>query len=163
MMLGSPATRGLTIDELTNDPALNPRTFAGRFRDFEYSYQAQVQPPSVFLSKRAGDCDDYATLAAEVLNARGFTARLIAVRMPTSVHVVCYIEESKAYLDYNRRTLGNGLVESTGSMSEIADKVAISFNSSWSAVSEFTYRAGSKRLLRMASRSKPIKPKATVS
>ena len=59
--------------------------------------------PADFLAGKAGDCDDFATLAAEVLRGKGYTTRLVVVHMEREVHVVCYVNEIKGYLDYNRR------------------------------------------------------------
>src|SRR3989442_13822824 len=99
----------LTLDDLQHDATLSPETFARHFAHFRYFFRAEVQSPDVFLSRKTGDCDDYAILAADLLKAKGFTPRLISVRMKKVVHVVCYIEEADAYLDYNQRAFANGL------------------------------------------------------
>ncbi len=139
--------RALTLEELEHDATLSPQTFARHFAHFRFQFHAEVQSPEVFLATKSGDCDDYATLAADLLKAKGFTPRLISVRMKKLVHVVCYVEEARAYLDYNQRSCANGLIKSGSGLSEIADKVAESFGAAWESVSEFTYRDGVKRLV----------------
>jgi len=151
--------RALTLEELQSDATLAPGTVARRFADFKYRFHAEVQVPQVFLSKRSGDCDDYATLAADLLKARGFAPRLISVRMKKVVHVVCYVEDVGGYLDYNKRTCADGLVRSGNTLAEIADKVAASFGTTWASVSEFTYRDGMKRLVQTSFPPEPAKHK----
>ena len=99
---------------------------------------------------KAGDCDDYSTLASSELSARGYQTHLVSVRLKNVVHVVCYITEANGYLDYNLRAKGSGIVHCGPSLAEIADAVAKSFDSTWSSVSEFTYRDGVKRLVSTA-------------
>lgn len=147
VLLLSCATHALSIDELRSDPRLSPETFARHFSNFKFVFRADVQTPEVFLASRAGDCDDYSTLAAAELRQRGYTPRLISVRLRNVAHVVCYVEEAKGYLDYNYRAKGNGIVRCSSNLSEVAEIVAKSFKSSWSSVSEFTYADGVKRLV----------------
>ena len=139
--------RAVTLENLRHDPALSPRNFAQYFANFRFCFHAEVQSPQIFLSTQSGDCDDYATLAATVLKEKGFTPRLLSVRMKREVHVICYIEEARAYLDYNKRNCRDGLVSCGHSLSEIADVVSASFCVPWSSISEFTFRDGSKRLV----------------
>src|SRR5262245_49977124 len=94
----------VTLEEIRQTSDLTPQKFAKFFSNFEFKFRAEVQDPQVFLATESGDCDDYATLAATVLREHGYTPRLITVRMPNLVHVICYIEETKSYLDYNNRT-----------------------------------------------------------
>jgi hypothetical protein len=136
-----------SLQELHNDATLTPQTFARHFSKFRFVFRADVQKPEDFLAAQAGDCDDYSTLAASELAARGYHTRLISVRMPNAVHVVCYVAEANGYLDYNKRAHGSGLVPSGESLSEIAGTVSKSFKASWSSVSEFTYTDGVKRLV----------------
>jgi hypothetical protein len=140
-------TRAVTLEQLHNDATLTPQTFARHFSQFRFVFQADVQKPSDFLATQAGDCDDYSTLAASELSARGYQTRLVAVRMKDLVHVVCYVTQANGYLDYNLRARGTGIVSCGPSLPEMADAVAKSFNSSWQSVSEFTYSDGVKRLV----------------
>lgn len=138
----------LTLEEIRKMPGLTPRKFAALFSDFEFKFRAEVQDPEVFLATQSGDCDDYATLAAAVLRERGYTPRLITVRMPSVVHVVCYIEETKSYLDYNNRSFFMRTVSCGGSIEEIARRVAKSSDLPWHSASEFTFQDGLKRLVK---------------
>ena len=124
-----------------------PAKFAKFFSGFEFVFHSEVQSPEVFLATEAGDCDDYATLAAAVLKEKGYTPRLITVRMPKVIHVVCYIEETHSYLDYNVRNKFIRTVGCGNSISDIAAKVAASYHEEWSSASEFTYEDGLKRLV----------------
>jgi hypothetical protein len=137
----------LTLEQLKNDADLTPEKFAAQFSRFKYQFRAEVQEPEQFLARRSGDCDDYAVLAAEVLSGRGYTPRLIAVRLKREVHVVCYIEETGSYLDYNLRSARAKTVRTDGSYRDIANRVAAGFRCSWRSVSEFTYEQGRKRLV----------------
>lgn len=136
----------LTLETLRRQSKLTPQKFAKHFADFKYVRHAAVQPFEVFLATRAGDCDDYAILAAQLLAEKGYTTRLVAVRMPADVHVVCYVAEAKCYLDFNNRQFLVRTAGSDGSLRDIADKVSRSFNSRWSSVSEFAFRNGAKIL-----------------
>ena len=140
-------TSAVSIRELRNTPGLTPETFAAYFKNFEFRFRAKVQAHKTFLSSRSGDCDDYSTLAAQVLKERGYTPRLIAVRMPKVVHVVCYIEETKSYLDYDLRTKKRPVAECEPDIEAIAAKVAEGYKSRWTSASEFTYQDGVKRLV----------------
>lgn len=140
-------TRAVTLDELQQFPGLTPRLFATFFSQFEFKYHNDVQPPEIFLASRSGDCDDYATLAATVLSTRGYTPRLVAVRMPKVVHVVCYIEEERCFLDYNNRSSAAGTIASGSSIDEIANSVAQAYGLKWNSASEFTFDGKAKRLV----------------
>lgn len=144
-----PATssQAITLEELRNTPRLTPETFAGYFSDFEFKFHDEVQDHGKFLVTKSGDCDDYATLAADVLSRHGYTPRLIAVRMKGETHVVCYINETKSYLDYNCRKDTKKTVDCSSSITEIAKKVAKSFNRDWVATYQFTFSKGVKRLV----------------
>lgn len=139
----------LTLEELHNDPKLTPEQFASYFSEFEFKFHPEVQNHTTFLGSRSGDCDDYATLAAEILGKKGYTTQLIAVRMKGETHVVCYINETKSYLDYNYRKGSSQLTPCSDSITEIAGKVAKSFERDWIATYQFTYSAleGVKRLV----------------
>lgn len=133
------ASQALTMNELRQIPNLTPKTLAQRFADFEFKFHAEVQDHDVFLTTKSGDCDDYATVAAEVLAERGYTPRLITVRMKGETHVVCYIQETGSYLDYNTRKDSDPLVPCSPVITDIARKVAKSFGRDWIATYEFTY------------------------
>jgi hypothetical protein len=139
--------RAVSFTELHNDATLTPQTFAHHFSKFRFAFHPEVQKPADFLRAEAGDCDDYSTLAASELSARGYHPRLVAVRMKGLVHVICYVAEANGYLDYNKRAHGSGLVTCGADLSQIADSVAKSFKATWTSVSEFTYGDGVKRLV----------------
>jgi len=68
---------------------------------------------------------DYAVLAGHVLRHHGQNPRLIHVRMVGRVaHAVCYVTESKAYLDYNNRKYAINMERCGASLREIATQVA---------------------------------------
>lgn len=142
---------GVSLNQLRNTPDLTPARFAAYFRGFEFKFRKEVQSPEVFLASRSGDCDDFSTLAATILREKGYTPRLITVRMPGVVHVVCYIEETQSYLDYNHRGSGEGLVRSKPQIEAVAASVAKSYGLTWSSATEFTYDGGLKRLVRTVS------------
>jgi hypothetical protein len=139
LVLSEMCCLGLTLSELRQMPGLTPETLAHLFANFDYEYHAEIQEADAFLTAKRGDCDDFAVLAAEILAERGYTPRLITVRMPGETHVVCYIPERGAYLDYNSRRLENPLVACENRMSVIAASVSRSFERDWQAVYEFTY------------------------
>src|SRR5579884_1130924 len=85
----------MTLTELKGDTKLTPEALLKRFAEFKWKLYDGVQPREQFLSSQTGDCDDFATLAAEVLHEKGYHTRLIAVFMPTQVHVVCAVEEAR--------------------------------------------------------------------
>jgi hypothetical protein len=138
---------GVTLQELRNDAHLTPERFATYFADFQFELHEKVQPPEVFLATKKGDCDDYAILAAEILKQKGYTTRLVVVFMAKDIHVVCYVEETKSFLDFNRRSLSPPTAASERSLNEIAEKVAQSFRSKWHCVSEFTYTKGARQFV----------------
>lgn len=152
---------GLTLQDLRTDPDLNPRKLMARVSRFKYELRAEVQPPEVFLSTESGDCDDFATLAALVLREKGFTPRLFAVRMPGLTHVVCFVEESGAYMDYNNRVYFRPLVRCRGEIGDIADKVAKSFESNWTTASEFLYTNQVKVMVKTIARTEGFSQAAT--
>ncbi|MDB6022788.1 MAG: hypothetical protein JWQ04_2645 [Pedosphaera sp.] len=137
-----PPSHALTLPELLNDAHLTPERLLHRFARFKFKLFDGVQPPVQFLASETGDCDDFATLAAYVLREKGYHPRLIAVFMPTQVHVVCVVTEAKAYLDYNNRRQDSPLVPTDGSLTDIAGKVARSFHTTWRCVCEYTVKDG---------------------
>ncbi len=138
------ASQALTMSELRQIPNLTPPALAKRFADFEFKFHAEVQDHDVFLTTKSGDCDDYATVVAEILAERGYTPRMIAVRMKGETHVVCYIQETGSYLDYNTRKDADPMVPCSPVVTDIARKVAKSFGRDWVATYEFTYDDGEK-------------------
>lgn len=136
----------LTVQRFLEDPKLTPKRFANHFESFDYEYHVEVQSAEVFLTSRAGDCDDYAVLADHVLKQKGFKTRLIHVRMVGMfAHAVCYVAQSKAYLDYNNRKYTVNLERSGATLREIAEKVASAAEANWSSATEFTYSYGEDR------------------
>lgn len=132
----------LTLEELLNDPKLTPQKFANLFVDFKFVLQPfDVQNPKVFLATRSGDCIDYAVLADFVLGKKGYETRLIRIEMVglNVGHAVCYVTQSRAYLDYNNRAYFFNLQRCGPTIREIASKVADSFDANWTFAMEFTY------------------------
>ena len=146
-MLTSFSAAALDVEDLRKAKNLTPPRFASYFRDFSFSFRKEVQRPNAFLATKMGDCDDYSILAADVLRERGYTPRLISVRMPGVTHVVCYIEETRSYLDYNFRGYTVAISPADNVLHKIADNVARSYGVGWSSTSEFTYVSGVKRLV----------------
>lgn len=127
--------------------AETPENFAHQFADFKFSFHAEVQDPRIFVATKSGDCDDFATLAADTLTRSGYAPRLYAIRMKGETHVVCYIPEAKGYLDYNMRASDHPLVPCENSLQDISNKVALSFNREWISSYEFSYREKTKWLV----------------
>ncbi|MBM3824695.1 MAG: hypothetical protein FJ404_17730 [Verrucomicrobia bacterium] len=152
--------RPVTLDDLRREPKLTPQRFASYFSEFRYQFFEEVQLPEMFLATELGDCDDYATLAAEILSQRGFRPHLIAVRMPGLVHVVCYVDEIGGYLDYNSRVYLKRTVSCDKDLRSIANKVARSFGAHWTSASEFAFV---HRLKHLVSTITHANPSASVS
>jgi hypothetical protein len=148
-LLFSNSAHAVSVQELEKLPSLTPQNFANYFADFEFKFHEEVQDYNTFLSTKSGDCDDYGTVASEVLGHFGYTPRLIAIRMKGETHVVCYINEAKGYLDYNCRKDAEKIVPCSPKITEIAKSVAKSFDRDWVATYEFTYSSGEhvKRLV----------------
>jgi hypothetical protein len=142
LLLSSLVTPAITLEELKADTHLTPERLIRSFADFKFEPGRTVREPDVFLQRRCGDCDDFATLAADLLRRRGYTTRLVAVFMPKEVHVVCYVAEIKGYLDYNRRQETSPVVNCNSDLSSVAGSVAESFHSQWLTVSEYAFRNG---------------------
>ncbi len=130
-----------TLEELLEAPKLTPKQFARLFENFEYEFSPEVLPPKVFLSTRRGDCDDYAILADFVLSRKAFGTRIVRVVLvgESIAHAVCYVTESKAYLDYNNRKYFINLARSGSTLRDIATSVAASFEQNWTSATEYTY------------------------
>jgi hypothetical protein len=142
----------VTLAELRADPKLTPERLMAYFADFKFELSRQVRQPETFLASRCGDCDDFATLAADLLREKGYSTRLVAVFMPHDVHVVCYVAESHCYLDYNRRKQASPLVKCEGDLAAIAASVAEYFRSPWRSASEFTFHNGVRQFVSTAFR-----------
>lgn len=142
------ASAGVTLEDFRAMPKLTPSQFARHFKDFKFEPHRDVQPAESFLAAGAGDADDFAILAARILGEKGYTPRLISVRLPRVTHVVCYIEETGSYLDYSCRSHWLPMVRSGAGLDEIAAKVARSYGVPWSSASEFIYEDGVKRLVK---------------
>lgn len=136
----------ITIEQLRQDPQLTPKRFASYFSKFRFEARNEVQRPEEFLANQAGDCDDYATLAAAIFKEKGFQTKLILIRMPEEIHMVCYIVEAGCYLDYNKRSFLSRTVDTNGSIEDIAKKVARSFDAPWLTASEFDGNQGSGQI-----------------
>src|SRR5690606_27925815 len=84
IVIGSvmPLVRAVTMEELLNDSKMTPKRFASYFEDFAFQRDAfDVINPRQFLSRKAGDCIDYAVLADYVLTHHGYKTRLVRVEL----------------------------------------------------------------------------------
>jgi len=150
--------RALTLFDLLTENNLTPKRFAAKFENFDYEFAPEVQLPDPFLQRETGDCDDYAILADYVLKQRGYRTRIIHIRLVGRVaHAVCYVDEAKAFLDFNNRKYFLNLERCGRSLREIATEVAESFKGNWTSVSEFTYdyKEGRKRYTRTVVKTEP--------
>ena len=148
----------VSLADLMSDPKLTPKRFAAYFDGFEYEFHPEVQPPDVFLDSRRGDCDDYAILADYVLKRKNFGTRLVRVSLVGRVaHDVCYVVQSKAYLDYNNRKYASTLEGSARRLRAIAGEVAGSFEANWTSASEYTfdYDSGKKQFVLTVVKTEP--------
>lgn len=155
----------VTHSMLLGDPRMTPKRFASYFADFQFEYHEEVQPVDVFLETERGDCDDYAILADEVLQRRNYHTFLVHIRLAgLTAHAVCYVQQSKAYLDYNNRAVFFTLSSSAASLRAIATKVADSFGAGWTTASIFTYSyaTGQKRMLQTIARTDPPESDGTL-
>lgn len=134
-------TERFTLAQLEAEPKMTPGQFADLFEDFAFDFYPYIQAPAEFLENRSGDCDDYAALAGHVLGRQGYRTRLVQVRLVgTNVdHAVCYVDDKRAYLDYNNRKYSFNLEKSRPFLRDIAEKVADSLERNWSAAFEFSY------------------------
>lgn len=139
--------QAFTLQDLQNDAQLNPQRFMSYFSDFSFSLGEKLQSPDQFLARKCGDCDDFSTLAVNLLAAKGYQTQLIVISMDAGVHAVCYVAQEHVYLDYNNRATRT-LVATDGSLSDIAQKVAGSFRSTWRSASEYQIADGARRCLR---------------
>ena len=145
--IGNVAAAELTLESLLTDPKLTPKNFTNRFEHFEFEAHDEVQQAEAFLRKESGDCDDFAVLADYVLRQRGYSTRLVHVRLVGRfAHAVCYVVENKAYLDDNNRIYYSSL-----------EKCADTFQANWTTASEFTfdYQENRKRLIATVVKTDP--------
>jgi hypothetical protein len=133
---------GVTLGDLKADKHLTPERLMKQVAGFRFKLGRTVRKAEDFLRQRGGDCDDFATLAADVLRQKGYTTRLVAVFMAGEVHVVCYVAEVGGYLDYNRRHEPSPVVKCDDSLATIGASVAKSFHSDWVSASEYTFQDG---------------------
>jgi hypothetical protein len=152
ILLAATGSSAVTLDELLKEPKLTPERFMSHFADFKFRLSRAVQKPADFLASKAGDCDDFATLADRVFRERGYTPRLVVVMMEQDVHVVCFIKEINGFLDFNHRQDAQPVVASDGTLKDIGAKVAAYFRSNWRTVSEFKYENGRPKYLLTAFR-----------
>lgn len=143
ILCGALSVGGLAGDEWTRlreDRNLTPAGLLRHFAGFAFELGERLQDAETFLRRRRGDCDDFASLASQVLAERGCHTKLVVVMMEGQTHVVCYVREAEGFLDYNRRAVPDPVVASDGSLEDIAAKVATAFRSEWWMASEFVYR-----------------------
>jgi hypothetical protein len=118
---------------------LTPEKLIRSFAGFTFELSAQPQDAETFLQRKRGDCDDFASLASRVLTDRGYKTKLVVVMMEQQTHVVCYVKEAHGFLDFNHRSDAQPIIESDGSLEDIAEKVAGDFRGRWQTASEFRY------------------------
>lgn len=138
MDLGAEA-RADAVNALARQTDLTPEKLIRSFATFAFELSAQPQDAEVFLQRKRGDCDDFAGLASRLLTDRGYKTRLVSVMLEQETHVVCYVEEARGYLDFNHRADDQPVIQSDGSLEDIAHKVAGDFRSQWLSASEFKY------------------------
>ena len=146
------SSAALTLNQLRSDPCLTPERFMTYFRDFQFAPGESRQAPEVFLATKSGDCEDFASLAAEILQEKKYTTTLIAVSMNGQAHVVCYVKEVHGYLDYNLRKEPCAVQPAEEKLEAVAEKVAAYFRTLWRYASEFTYQEGRPRFGRIVFR-----------
>lgn len=127
------------LSELKARRDLTPESFIRSFATFGFELGDRLQEPAAFLQRHRGDCDDFASLAAAVLNERGYRTKVVVVMMNGATHVVCYVQEAHGYLDFNHRADAHPIIESDGSLEDIANKTAAYFRLRWSMASEVRY------------------------
>jgi hypothetical protein len=132
-------TQASALTALTERKDLTPESFIRSFADFTFELGDCVQDPEAFLQRRRGDCDDFASLAAAILKDRGYSTKVVVVMMNGATHVVCYVKEAHGFLDFNHRADAYPIVESDGSLEDIAEKVSDYFRAHWHMASEIRY------------------------
>ena len=132
-------SRASALSALAEQKDLTPESFIRSFADFTFELGDQVQDPETFLQRKRGDCDDFASLAATVLKGRGYNPKVVVVMMDGATHVVCYVKEAHGFLDFNHRADSHPIIESDGSLEDIAEKVSTYFRVRWHMASEIRY------------------------
>lgn len=133
------AARAGAVSDLAGQPDLTPENLIRSFAGFTFELSAQPQDAETFLQRKRGDCDDFADLAGRLLAGRGYKTKLVVVMMKQQTHVVCYVKEAHGFLDFNHRADAHPIIESDGSLEDIAEKVAGDFRARWQMVSEIKY------------------------
>lgn len=128
-----------SISDLAEQKDLTPEKLIRSFAGFTFELSAEPQDAETFLRRKRGDCDDFANLASRILTGRGYRTKLVVVMMKEQTHVVCYVKEARGFLDFNHRADAQPIIESDGSLENIAQKVAGDFRSPWQMVSEVKY------------------------
>jgi len=118
---------------------LTPEGLARSFAGFAFELGAHPQDPETFLRRKRGDCDGFAGLAGRLLAERGYRTKLVVIMMEHQSHVVCYVKEAHGFLDFNHRADAHPIIDSDGSLEDIANKVAADFRGRWHLASEFKY------------------------
>jgi hypothetical protein len=134
------SARASSLVDLEVQKDLTPEALLKSFAGYTYELGEQVQDAETFLQRKRGDCDDFASLAESILAKRGFHAKLVVIMMARETHVVCYVKEAGGFLDFNFRNETRPVIESDGSLEDIATKVAGYFKSKWHMASEFKYQ-----------------------
>jgi len=134
--------RAGVLSELASQKDLNPETLIRSFAGFTFELSNERQDAERFLQRKRGDCDDFASLAHSLLTGRGYRTKLVMVMMEQQTHVVCYVAEAHGYLDFNHRSDTKPIVESDGSLEDVAQKVSQDFRAPWRTASEFKYKDG---------------------
>ena len=127
------------VSDLAGQTDLTPENLIRSFAGFTFELSAQPQDPETFLQRKRGDCDDFAALASRLLAERGYKTKLVVVMMDQQTHVVCYVKEAHGFLDFNHRADAHPIIESNGSLEDIAEKVAGEFRARWHMASEIKY------------------------
>jgi hypothetical protein len=132
--------RAGAISDLAVQKDLCPETLIRLFSGFTFELNAQRQAPEMFLQRKRGDCDDFANVANSLLSSRGYKTKLVMVMMEQQTHIVCYVEEARGFLDFNHRADAKPIIESDGTLEDIAQKVSKDFRAPWRTAAEFTYK-----------------------
>lgn len=129
----------VSASSLAGQMELTPESLIRSFAGFAFELSEQPQDADIFLQRKRGDCDDFASLASRLLTERGYKTKLVAVMMEQQTHIVCYVTEARGFLDFNHRADAHPIIKSDGSLADIAQKVAGDFRSRWQMASEFKY------------------------
>ena len=61
--------------------------------------------PDEFLNKRAGDCEDYASLTSAVLRVFGYQPRFLALKRVGAAHAICTFEKDGYYFWFDNAVM----------------------------------------------------------